>query len=75
MKKYEMIKELVKQWVRTTADKELREERYIHHDRVESYLNSRWTKEGIEMFYNKVFNNNEDINRVIGKATDYKFIF
>ena len=72
-KKY-MTKEIVKLWVQKASDERVKFERYIHLDIVENYLNANWTKEGIEFIYNKILNG-EDVNKVIGKYTDYKFIF
>lgn len=69
-----MTKEIVKLWVQKAYDERVKFERYTHMDRVENYLNARLTKDGIEFIYNKILNG-EDVNKVVGKYTDYKFIF
>lgn len=66
MTKKEMIKELVKAWVRNAPTKEYWEHRFIHHDTMENRLDRKWTKEGIE-FIMKKFREGKNIDILIDK--------
>lgn len=73
-KKY-MIKDLITTWVKSSKTDYIKEQRYINHIRVENYLDRAWTKEGIKIIYDKVFNTGCDINFIIAIYTNSKFIF
>lgn len=66
MTKKEMIKELVLAWVRNAPTKEYREHRFVDHDAMETRLDRKWTKEGIE-FIMKKFQNGVNIDILIDK--------
>ena len=66
MTKKEMIKELVKAWVRNAPTKEYRENRFVDHDTMENRLDRKWTKEGIE-FIMKKFREGKNIDILIDK--------
>lgn len=75
MTKKDMIKELIKTWVKSSKTDYIKQQRYINHDRVENYLDRTYAKGGIELIYNKVFYGNCDINYIIAHFTNSKFIF
>ena len=75
MKKMDKIKEIVKKWVQSGSTQTIKEKRFINHDRVENEFNYRWTKEMIEIIYNRIFSQNEDINYIVAYYTFAKFIY
>jgi hypothetical protein len=75
MTKKLMIRDLVIAWVQKSNNQRIKEERYIHHDSVERYLDRNWSKDGIKMMYDKVFDQGCDVNYIITYYTNSKFIF
>ena len=65
MKKKEMIKQLVLEWVRNSVDQQQRTERFIGHDALESRIDRNWTKEGIESHYDRWNRGEENIETTI----------
>ena len=66
LSKKEMIKELVKCWVKNAEDRKQWEVRYCQHDYVENKIDRSWLKEGIEWCYQQ-FKNGENIERIINR--------
>lgn len=75
MTKREMIKELVKEWIGASYNGHIKTQRFIHHDTVENYLDRNLYKDVIELIYNRVFKEKQDINYQIEYYTNSKFIY
>lgn len=62
-----MIKELVKAWVRSSKDKEVKMQRFIVHDSIESRINSYWKKERINQVWELYCDGTSDIDSLMMK--------
>lgn len=70
MTKKEMIKTLIKEWVKSEADNEARKERFIIHDSIEAKIDREWSKGGVEYAFDK-FNAGEwNIERAVAFLRD-----
>lgn len=69
MTKKEMIKELVLAWVRHTSDESVKMNRFCKANAIENRIDRMWRKSGVEMWYQKLINDEEGIEYIIDFLT------